>query len=158
MKTWAQGALAGVPAEDVNFAISFSCGSPGIASEAIISSLPELAGSISSFLELHHTGDYTTAAEAIISHVSSSVEAHLKEIPLASKESANRGAAQRVLMLFGRSVRTMVRGDRQDEGIIAAGILSDVEGQLSTNISIKVLLESLAARWSHLCRGDAVLA
>ena len=63
-----------------------------------------------------------------------------------------------VLMLFGQSARAMVRGDRQDDGIVAAGILVDVEGQLSTNISIKVLLESLAARWSYLCVGDAALA
>ena len=98
------------------------------------------------------------AVDAIIAYVSNSVDAQLKENPLASKEAANRIAAQKIFMLFGRSVRAMVRGDRQVDGIVAAGILSDVEGQLSTNISIKVLLESLAARWTHLCTGDAVLA
>lgn len=158
MQEWAAGALKDVSREDLNFAIRYACGSPGIATEAINSSLPTLASLISGFLELRAAGNYFDVSESIISYVTNSVEAQLKENPLASKEAANRRAAQRIFMLFGHSVRSMVRGNRQNEGIVAAGILSDVEGQLSTNISIRVLVESLAARWSHLCRGDAVLA
>ena len=157
MKKWTDIACGGVDPEELAMAVAFSCGSPGIAVEALAASLPELSRALSTFLDLNSGDGYSHASSLIISHVENSVEAHLRENPQASKEAANRRAAQRILMLFGQSVRFMVRGDRQDEGIVAAGILSDIEHQFSTNISIKVLLESLAARWSHLCRGDAVL-
>jgi len=58
--------------------------------------------------------------------------------------------------MFGLSARYLVRGSHPDVGIAAAAVLVDVERQLSTNISIKVLLESLTARWAHLSAGDAV--
>jgi DNA polymerase-3 subunit delta' len=157
MKQWASSACSDTSSDILDFAMAFSCGSPGITRDAIDSGVPELATSISAFLELSPTSDYVAAADVLHSYVSNSVEAQLKENPLASKEAANRKAAQRVFMLFGQATRSMVRGDRQEEGVVAAGILVDVERQLSTNISIKVLLESLAARWSHLCRGDAAL-
>lgn len=157
MKQWSSSANINTPAEDLSFAMHYSSGSPGVTEDAIDSGLPELARSISTFLELSPTSDYTTAVDSIHAYLTNSVDVQLKENPLASKEAANRKAAQRIFMLFGQSVSSMVRGDRQDEGIVAAGILVDVERQLSTNISIKVLLESLAARWSHLCRGDAAL-
>ena len=157
MKQWASSACTDASGDILDFAISFSCGSPGITRDAIDSGIPELARSISAFLELSPMGDYTAASDSIHSYISNSVETQLNKNPLASKEAANRKAAQRICMLFGQATRSMVRGDRQEEGIVAAGILADVERQLSTNISIKVLLESLAARWSHLCRGDAAL-
>ena len=157
MKQWSSSACGDTRSEDLEFAIDFSCGSPGITREAIDSGIPELARSISAFLKLSPASDYTKASESIHSYLSNSVDAQLKENPLASKEAANRRSAYRIFMLFGQSARSMVRGDRQEDGIVAAGILVDVERQLSTNISIKVLLESLAARWSHLCGGDATL-
>ena len=157
MKQWSSSTCSNAPAEDLDFAIKFSCGSPGVTRDAIDSGIPELARSISTFLELAPTSDYTAASDSIHSYLSNSVDAQLKENPLASKEAVNRRAGQRICMLFGQAARSMVRGDRRDEGIVAAGILVDVERQLSTNISIKVLLESLTARWSHLCKGDATL-
>ena len=51
-------------------------------------------------------------------------------------------------------------GDNKEDSFIAiraAAILTDIESQVRTNISIKVLLESLAVRWVHLCSGDATL-
>jgi len=158
MDTWASGRFDDISKNELGFAIDFSSGSPGITTAAINTGLSDLANSISGLLQLDRSFDYTSAVEKIISYVESSVEAALKENPQASKEAANRRAAEMVLMLFGQPARAMVRGDQRDGGIVASGILADVEGQLSTNISIKVLLESLAARWSRLCVGDAVLA
>ncbi len=158
MKQWATQACEGVSPDDLAFAIQFSCGSPGIANDALQSGFPELARSISSFVGLNREGDYMIASDLMSAYLSNSVDARLKENPLASKEAANRKAAQRILMLFGQSACSMIRGERRDDGVVAAAILVDVERQLSTNISIKVLLESLAARWSHLCKGDASLA
>jgi hypothetical protein len=60
------------------------------------------------------------------------------------------------LLLFSRSAQKLIRSDRLHEGIAASEIVSDVEGQLSTNISIKVLVESLCARWASLPCDDSV--
>jgi len=157
MLAWSTRFFDDVPPDGLGAAIAFSGGSPGITIEALDSNVPGLEKSLSSFLGLNYACDYMAATNLIVSHVSRSVEARLKENPLASKEAANRMAAQQIFMLFGQSIRKLVRGDRQEDGVVAAFILANVEQQLSTNISINVLLESLAARWSHLCKGDAAI-
>ena len=83
----------------------------------------------------------------------------MKKNALCSKEAANRRAFSVVLQLLGMEIRELLSDDRDRSSLAirAAAILTDVEGQVRTNISIKVLLESLAVRWVHLCRGDATL-
>jgi hypothetical protein len=41
-------------------------------------------------------------------------------------------------------------------GVLASDILVDTEAQLGSNVSIKVLVESLAARWGNLSEGKFV--
>jgi hypothetical protein len=57
--------------------------------------------------------------------------------------------------VFGEAAQKLIREGHPD-GICLAGVLVDIETQLSTNISIKVLLESLSARWASVSVGDAL--
>jgi len=92
----------------------------------------------------------------LINFIDVVVAKKLKQNSSASKESANRRAVELLLLLFGRSAQRLVRSNRTYDGIAASEIVSDVEGQLSTNISIKVLIESLCARWANLPCDDSV--
>ena len=142
--------------EELSWALEFSCGSPGLVCEALNTGLPTLYSSTSRFLSREDTREYTSVSVNIVEFVENSVSMWLKENPNMSKEAANRQAINLVLGMFGLSVRGLIHGSNPDIGIAAAAVLVDIERQLSTNISIKVLLESLSARWAHLSVGDAV--
>ncbi|MBC8309817.1 MAG: AAA family ATPase [Planctomycetes bacterium] len=157
MKRWADESSLDTSSSDLLWALSFSHGSPGIVCEAIESGLPALSDSLRSFLTLNNSGDYTNATEKIILFIESNVSRWIKENPNTSKEAANRRALNLVLLLFGESSSQSIRkNQKQKEAISATGIIVDIEKQLATNISIKVLVESLCARWSNLCAGDAL--
>jgi len=156
MQDWSAGADLDVSPSDLAWAVSFANGSPGLVCEAIAANLPQLADSLSGFLSLKEK-EYVSAAHKIIDFVEGLVAATLKQNSSASKEAANRRAAELVLLMFGGSSQTLIKNGRAEDGIIASQILSDIEQQFSTNISMKVLLESLSVRWAHLCGGDSVL-
>ena len=156
MRSWAETREFEVSPEDLSWAIHFSCGSPGLVCEAVDSGLPELALSLNSFLSLQRDGSYLSAYEKMYSFVDSNVSRWIKENPNTSKEAANRRAMMLLLKMFGGHAREQLRSGDVELGSNLAGILVDVEKQLSTNISIKVLLESLAARWVSGSVGDAL--
>jgi hypothetical protein len=155
MVLWSEDMGLGVSASDLSWAICFSGGSPGLVCEALETNLAPVAQSISGFLNREEMGDYSQVALALTSFIESTVAANLKENSSASKESANRRALELLLLLFGSSARVLIRSG-QGDGITASEIISDVERQLGTNISMKVLVDSLCARWAHLCVGDSV--
>jgi len=156
MQEWAQSQNHhDVDSLDLSWAIDWASGSPGLVVAALQSDLPAVASTISSFLCMKHS-DYTGAVVTMIDFVEQHVARSLKENTNASKEAANRNAIELLLLVFSQVAKEKIRGNDVERGVLAAGIVVDVERQLSTNISIKVLLESLAARWSNLCVGDAV--
>tara|TARA_B100000959_G_scaffold13837_1_gene13671 strand:+ start:510 stop:1532 length:1023 start_codon:yes stop_codon:yes gene_type:complete len=157
MKEWSLQSGLSVDSNDMSWAIPFSSGSPGLVCEAIETGLPDLNKSIKSFLSLDSSGDYVCASEKLNLFIESNVSRWIKNNPNTSKDAANRRAMNLVLLLFGASVRkSIVDNNNQQNAIFAAGIIVDIEKQLATNISIKVLVESLCARWAHLCVGDAL--
>ena len=100
-----------------------------------------------------------SAAAVMIEYAEFFVKLQLDKNSLCSKEAANRQAFSVILQLLGMEVRRLL-GDNKENSLVAiraAAILADIESQVRTNISIKVLLESLAVRWVHLCGGDATL-
>lgn len=159
MRRWAEEFSGDATPADLSWAIRFSGGSPGLVCESVESELPELAESIGDFLALEKLDSYTTATLCLISFIDKNVARWLKENPNTSKDAANRRAARLVLLLFSMSVRVLIR-DNNPDGVRLAGVLVDVEKQLSTNISMKVLMESLCARWgsalSGVSTGDAL--
>ncbi|HJN71172.1 MAG TPA: hypothetical protein QF528_01135, partial [Phycisphaerales bacterium] len=127
---------------------------------SIETNLPDLANLIRDFI--HGVGSsmvFPAATVAINDYVESFVKIQLEKNSLCSKEAANRLAFSVVLQLLGMEIRALLGDDkaRSSLAIRAAAVLADIEGQVRTNISIKVLVESLSMRWSHLCRGDATL-
>ncbi len=156
MRSWAETREFSVSPEDLSWAIRFSCGSPGLVCEATDSGLPELARSLNRFLSLQQGESYLSVYEKMYSFVESNVSRWIKENPNTSKEAANRRAMMLLLKMFSGHARELIRGGSIEMGSNLAGILVDVEGQLSTNISIKVLLESLASRWVSGSVGDAL--
>jgi hypothetical protein len=58
-----------------------------------------------------------------------------------------------VLLLFGHAARSNVRGDRVAVGVALTDIITNIELQLHSNVSMKVLIESLVARWSNVQPG-----
>jgi len=155
MALWVEGVELDVSPSDLAWAIRFSGGSPGLVQEAIETNLAQVAHSISGFLNREKTSDYSQVALALTSFVESAVTAKLKENSSASKESANRRALELLLLMFGASASALTRSGQAD-GITTSEIISDIERQMSTNISLKVLVDSLCARWAHLCVGDSV--
>ncbi|MDP7004663.1 MAG: hypothetical protein QF718_00420 [Phycisphaerales bacterium] len=157
MQKWSDESNLDASSSNLLWSLRFSNGSPGIVCEAIESGLPDLSDSLQSFLTLNNSGDYTNATEKIILFIESNVSRWIKENPNTSKEAANRRALNLVLLLFGESVRQSIRNNQEpNDAFLATGIIVDIEKQLTTNISIKVLVESLCARWSNLCVGDAL--
>ena len=156
MQRWADGADLGVTPSNLAWAISFANGSPGLVCEAVKTNLPQLADAISDFLLLKDK-EYVSVTQKIISFTDSVVAASLKQNSSASKEATNRRVGELVLLMFGASSQTLIENGHIEDGVAASQILSDIEQQFSTNISMKVLLESLSARWVHLCGGDSVL-
>lgn len=155
MQEWAQEQSLDVTPADLSWSLRFSGGSPGLVCESIETGLPALAESLSDFLTFQNSGGYTTVATTLISFVESNVARWMKENPNTSKDAANRRAANLILLMFSVATRQLIRGS-DPNGVALTGMLVDIERQLTTNISIKVLLESLAARWANLCVGDAV--
>ena len=156
VESWASGSGLDVSPSDLAWAIDFSDGSPGLVCEAVETNLCSVANNISVFLDRKELGNYSQVALVLINFIDVVVAKKLKQNSSASKESANRRAVELLLLLFGRSAQRLVRSNRTYDGIAASEIVSDVEGQLSTNISIKVLIESLCARWANLPCDDSV--
>ena len=155
MQSWSENADLGVSPSELVWLMSFAGGSPGLVCEAIEANLPELASDLDSFLTLS-TNNYGVAVQKIISFAESFVADKLKQNSSASKEAANRRAGELLLCMFGSAAQSLIRNGYIEEGVAATTILSDIEKQFSTNISMKVLLESLAARWAYQCAGDSV--
>jgi DNA polymerase-3 subunit delta' len=156
MSIWAEDALSGVDQKDVLWAIGFSCGSPGLALDAINTGLPQLGRSLFSFLSCEGGVDYTGALLKINSFVESTVLNKLTENNQASKAAVGRWAVELILLMFGNAARLMIQSEQVGRGVVLSDVISDIERQLSTNVSTKVLLESLAARWQHVSVGDSV--
>ncbi len=160
MYKWIRIASFDVAKNDIDWSVCFSGGSPGLVCLSLESNLPQLARDLDSFISGIGSGNsYQEASGMMIYFVDFFVKQMLNKNSLCSKEAANRQAFSVILQLLGMRVRELVNGNRNSLllGIRGAAILSDVENQIRTNISVKVLLESLAARWVHLCRGDAML-
>jgi len=155
MRAWSEVADLDATPVDLSWAIEFSNGSPGLVCEAIESELPQLALSLNSFLLLKK-GDYSSISRKLLLFTDAFVTNKLKLNSSASKEAANRRAGELVLLMFGSSAQKLTRDGFIEEGVSASSVLVDIERQFSTNISIKVLLESLATRWAHRCVGDSV--
>jgi DNA polymerase-3 subunit delta' len=156
VESWASDSGLDVSPSDLAWAIDFSDGSPGLVCEAVETDLCSVANSISVFINRQDVGNYSKVALLLINFIDTVVAKKLKQNSSASKESANRRVVELLLLLFSRSAQKLIRSDRLHDGIAAAKIVSDVEGQLSTNISIKVLIESLCARWASLPRTSSV--
>ena len=158
MLRWADGWSSDVGPVDLSWAITFSCGSPGLVCEAIEADLPSLAFSLSDYFSDQKQSVYAAVVEQLLSFVETNVSRWVKENPNTSKDAANRRAIHLILLLFSWSAQELIRGGNRDVGVgvASAGVLVDIEGLLSTNISIGVLIESLVVRWSHLSVGDAV--
>ena len=160
MNQWLENKNFDVLKTDLDWSVDFSSGSPGDVCLSIETNLPDLANLIRDFI--HGVGSsmvFPAATVAINDYVESFVKIQLEKNSLCSKEAANRLAFSVVLQLLGMEIRALLGDDkaRSSLAIRAAAVLADIEGQVRTNISIKVLVESLSMRWSHLCRGDATL-
>ena len=160
MNQWLEVASLDAPRGELDWSVQFSCGSPGAVCVSIESNLPDLAEALDGFIcGVGQSGVFPSAAVSMIGFVDSFVKTQLSKNALCSKEAANRQAFSVILQLLGMRVRKLLGDDREQSslGIRAAAILADIESQIQTNISVKVLLESLAFRWVHLCGGDAML-
>ena len=160
MNQWLSRNTFGVSSNDLQWSVGFSSGSPGDASIAIESNLPDLARSLRGFIRgVGGSKTFPSAATLMIEYAESFVKLRIDKNSLCSKEAANRQAFSVILQLLGMEVRRLLGDNKEDSfvAIRAAAILTDIESQVRTNISIKVLLESLAVRWVHLCSGDATL-
>lgn len=155
MRMWEAGYSGEATPAELSWAIRFSCGSPGLVCEALEAELPILAEAIGGVLSLDKPGSYTNVVTQLISFIEKNVSRWVKENPNTSKDAANKRAMRLVLLVFGGSAQKLIREGHPD-GIRLAGVLVDIEKQLSTNISIKVLLESLSARWTNVSVGDAL--
>ncbi len=156
MLEWSENAQLDVAPSDLMWAINFSGGSPGLVCEAIETGLAQVGQSITAFLTREKLDDYFKIVPILVDYIEGVVAKKLKQNSSASKESANRGAIELLLLMFGSSAQKIIRSEAPQDGIIASEIVSDVEKQLTTNISIKVLVDSLCARWSRLSKGDSV--
>jgi len=160
MNLWLDSMSFNVSKPDLDWSVAFSSGSPGDVCVSIETSLPKLAVSLRDFIcGIGGSKSFPGAAPLMIEYVDSFIKIQLEKNALCSKEAANRRAFSVVLQLLGMEIRELLGDDRDQSSLAirAAAILTDVEGQVRTNISIKVLLESLAVRWVHLCGGDATL-
>jgi len=158
MDKWANLAGLDVLDSDVAWSVQFSQGSPGLVCLSLENNLPQLAKDLEGFIR--SVGSElldSVAAQTMIEFVDSFVKQSLEKNSYSSKEAANRRAFSIILQLFGTEVRRLVGGNNHNPslGIRAAAVLSDIESQVRTNISMKVLLESLAVRWTCLCSGSA---
>ncbi len=160
MAQWVMSKDFGASETDIDWSVAFSSGSPGDVCVSIETNLPVLANSLRDFIcGVGGSKVFPSAAAMMIGYVESFVKIQLEKNSLCSKEAANRQAFFVILQLLGMEVRALLGNDRERSSLAirAAAILADIEGQVHTNISIKVLLESLAVRWVHLCSGDATL-
>ena len=160
MNEWVGFASFDVSKNDLKWSVDFSLGSPGSVCVALESNLPDLGRSLDGFIcGVGSSKTFPLAASLMINFADEFVKIQLDKNSLCSKEAANRQAFSVILQLLGTRVRFLLGDDQCDSllAIRAAAILADVEGQVRTNISTKVLLESLAVRWTHLCSGDAML-
>jgi DNA polymerase-3 subunit delta' len=156
MRMWSENINLDVSPSDLSWAIQFSGGSPGLVFEAIETNLSGLARSISDFLGREKTDNYSYVSTLLVDFVESTVSKKLKQNSFASKEQENRRAVELLLCLFSASSQNFLRSEMVSEGVSSSFVISDIEGLLSTNISMKVLVESLCARWVNLSAGDTI--
>ncbi len=156
MLGWVKDNKIDVEPEALNWLVSFSNGSPGLFLDAIETDLYETYRLLSNFLLMGVDINYTLATKTLLGFIDESVKGWLKKNPNTSKDAANVRAAQLLLLMFSKSSRDFLLSGDVDLGISSAGILVDVEQQLSSHISIKVLIESLAARWSNQSAGRGI--
>ena len=156
MLEWSENAGLSAEPSDLMWAINFSGGSPGLVCEAVETNLASVGNSVETFLTRENLGEYSVIVPMLLDYIECTVAKKLKQNSAASKESANRRAIELLLLMFGSAAQNIIRSDNPEEGIVASEIISDIEKQLTTNISTKVLVESLCVRWAQLCSGDSV--
>lgn len=160
MGCWANTVGSEFSTAELDWSILYSGGSPGDVCESIESGLPKLAEKLDDFIHAAGTGSsHCGPVRHMVEFVENFVQQQLDNNSLCSKEAANRRGFSVVLRLFGGEVQRLLGDNRTSSsvGIRAAAVLADIESQVKTNISVKVLLESLAVRWVHLCSGNAIL-
>jgi len=142
-----------VEKDGLEWILLFAGGSPGLATVAADTNVYQLWCDIEDFIKNPNVCHYTNIVGVILDFVQSYIDHQLHKNKNASKESLNRSSLELILMIFGLHVRTLLRQDDVDRGVVLAEVLTDVESQVSTNISIKVLVESLVVRWKQACVG-----
>lgn len=158
MKQWVQEVDFDVPPDELDWCIAYADGSPGLVIEAIDADLYSLSQNIKPLLRGFGGGGFQSGwVEAIIAFMGDLADRRIKKNPATSKEATNRLAVELVVRSFSREVRALLDVGRSADAISAAVILSDIERLVATNISIKVLAESLVTRWSYGGVGRAEL-
>ncbi|MDP7008042.1 MAG: hypothetical protein QGI78_00560 [Phycisphaerales bacterium] len=160
MRQWLSHSAIEVPEEEAGWLLEYASGSPGDFVIAKDHGLFQLSQSIQHFIQgLGSGAPFPEATVRLLEFVDSYIKNQMKSNPLCSKEAANRRAFSIILRLLGLQIRRLLLGTKEQSllAVRGAAILSDIESQIRTNISVKVLLESLVVRWTHLSRGEAML-
>ena len=164
MDAWRAQLDLEVPSEDLDWAIDFAEGAPGMVITALDQGLHDWARSLGPFVEELASGGYPTAmSEEMERCIEASAVAAEKADSLASKQAAGRKATGLMVGLLSSLMRRRMLDELRSDGgdperwANAIEMLSTTEARIEANVNRKMALAGLVADLvDELSRAGAV--
>ena len=152
MAQWRAGLELDVAPEDLDWAVEFAEGAPGLVMASLHEGLHEWARLLSPMVEELGQGGYPTSmSEEMEQCIEASAVAAEKADPLASKQAAGRRATGLMIGLLSSLMRRRMLDALDSEGLDserwanAIEILTATESQIEANVNRKMALAGLVA-------------
>lgn len=156
MEQWMKRAGIRVDAAQRRWLLRFARGAPGLAAQAIEHGLYDWFVQLDPMIRQIDEGGFpvemgAAAAKLIETYAAARVKAN----PNASKEAANRDAADFLFVLLAREVQERlnraVAGGEDPEGLLRVlDLIHEAEGQLDSHLNVGQAFENLMIQWANL--------
>lgn len=156
MEQWMNRAGITVDAAQRRWLLRFAEGAPGLAAQAMEHGLYDWFVLINPMICQIDEGGFPVEIGAVAAKlIETYAAAKVKANPNASKEAANRDAADFLFVLLAREVserlnRTVVAGNDPDGYLAVLDLIHEAEGQLDSHLNVGQVLENLFIQWANL--------
>jgi len=156
MEKWMKAAKIDVGAAQRRWLLRFAQGSPGLAAQAVEHNLYEWFTRIEPMLQVIDAGGYPVELGATLSKlVDDYATAQVKANANASKEAANRVAADFLFVLLAREVqdrmkRAIASGDDPEPLLTILDFIHEAERQLDSHLNVGQVLENVVIQWANV--------
>lgn len=154
MGKWLKRAGFDIDAAQRAWLLRFAQGSPGLAALAMEHNLYDWYLALDPMIRTLESGGYPTdMASTMAKFIDTYATGRQKANPNASKESANRDAADFLFILLSREVGAMMRRELEagdvERHLTVLDLIHEAERQLDSHLNLSQVFENLVIQWAN---------